>query len=71
MAQRVKDSVLSQLWLRLQQRLRFDPWPRDITYALSVAQERKEEKEGDRKGTKNCAYFQLHLNFLNYCLLFY
>ena len=43
MAQQVKDLVLLQLWCRLQLKLRFNPWPKEL-HMLSV-QPKKKKKE--------------------------
>ena len=52
-AQWVKDPVLLQLWQRLQMQLRFSPWPREIPYAMGVAE----------KGKKNYNPFFLHIKW--------
>ena len=43
MAQRVKDSALSLLWLSSQLWRRFDPWPRNVTWVQ--AKKKKKHKK--------------------------
>lgn len=44
-AQGLKDLVLPKLWLR------FDPWCRELPYALGVAM-KKREREKEKEGRK-------------------
>ena len=37
----VKDLALLKLWHRLQLQLRFDPWAREIPYAMGTAKKKK------------------------------
>ena len=59
-AQRVKDPALPQLWLRLQLRLRSDPWPGN-SICCGAAKNGKKKKVG---------YFMLLWVFLLLLLFF-
>ena len=38
-----KDLLLLQLWHRLQLQLGFNPWPQELSYAVSVSRKRERE----------------------------
>ena len=46
----VKDPALLQLWLKLQLRLRFDPWPRN--FCKPWMQPKGEKRDRERKKMK-------------------
>ena len=41
LAQQVKNPALLQLWYRLQLWLGFDPWPRELLYAMGAVEKEK------------------------------
>ena len=51
MAQQVKDLELTLLWLWLQLRCEFDPWPRNfcVPWVQPFEKKKRKEKEKERK----------------------